>query len=76
MQVSNNHNESLSHSKAKENRALKKLAEDEDVEEEEEEEDNTTATEEVNRKKRAHHIGTNELSKLKGPDDYGNGRFL
>jgi hypothetical protein len=76
MQVSNKQNESLSHSKAKENKALKKLAEDEDVEDEEEEEDNTTATEEANGKKRGHHIGKNELSKLKGPNDYGNGRFV
>ncbi len=52
------------------------MAEDEDVEDEEEEEDNTTATEEVNGKNRGHHIGKNELSKLKGAEDYGNGRFV
>ena len=76
MKISNKHNEALSHSKAKENKAMKKMAEEEDVEDEEEEEDNTTATEEINGKNRGHHIGKNELSKLKGAEDYGNGRFV
>lgn len=76
---SSKHQEALSHAKARDSKAPKKLAEDEDVDDEEEEDDNTTATEEVNGFKKgagAHQmIGKNELSKVNGHEDYGNGKY-